>query len=159
MRFPQPRSDLKLLAVVLVLAAGCHSGGGAFLAPASPEAAVRGFLNAVKTNSMTAMSELWGSEDGPASRTMTHTESARTDMEQRLTVMRIYLEHDKFDIMPANSGVIQASDKRIVDVRLYRRGCMPVVPFTAVRAGSGWLVSNVELAAAGNPALGCRQGR
>jgi hypothetical protein len=149
MRFPQPRSYLKSLIALLVLAAGCHSGGD-FLAPASPEAAVRSFLNAVKSNSMTAMSELWGSERGPASRWM-----ERERMEKSLATIRIYLEHDKFELMPPNDAAIQASGQRRVDVRLYRKGCTPVVPFTAIRAGNGWLVVNIDLAAAGNPALSC----
>ena len=93
---------------------------------------------------------------------MTGSEEKRTEMEQKLTVIRIYLEHEKFDLLPPNDALTQANGKRRVDVRLQRRGCTPVVSFTAVRAGNGWLVWDIDLSAAGNPALPCRpasQGR
>jgi len=150
MRFPQPR-QLKLAALVTLLSLpACHSGAS-YVAPASPEAAVRGFLNAVKANSIAAMGELWGSKDGPASHWM-----ERTKLEQSLTVIRIYLDHDKYEIMPPNGAVVDLPDHHRVDVRIYRHnGCTPVVPMTVIRAGSGWLVWDIDLVAAGNPAIGC----
>ena len=147
MRFPQPRTLILALACAVVPA--CHSGGS-FVAPANPEATVRGFMNAVKANSLTAMGELWGSKDGPANRWMD-----RQRLEQSLTVIRIYLEHDKYDIMPPNESRVEADGKHRVNVRIYRKGCSPVVPFTLVRAGDGWLVQDVDLVAAGNPAVPC----
>lgn len=154
MRFPQPRSFTLAALSTLVSLSACHSAA-TFVAPANPESAVRGFLNAVKANSIAGMSELWGSKDGPASQTMTGSDSSRNDMHQRLTVMRIYLEHDKFDIMPANETTVSPEGRHRIDVRIYRKGCTPVVPFTMVRAGTGWLVWNVDLVAAGNPATPC----
>src|SRR5690242_16203062 len=150
MRFTQPRVILSFAAAALL--AGCHSGGG-FIAPSNPEATVRGFMNAVKANSITAMGELYGSKDGPATHWMD-----RTLMEQKLTIIRIYLEHDKYDLMPPNESSIDADGKHRVSVRLYRKGCTPVVPITLVRAGDGWLVWDVDLVAAGNPAVPCLQG-
>jgi hypothetical protein len=150
MRFTQPRAFI--LAAVALSVAACHSGGS-FVAPSNPEATVRGFMNAVKANSLTAMGELWGSKDGPASHWMD-----RTQMEQRLTVIRTYLDHDKYDIMPPNETSIAPEGRHRVDVKIYRKGCTPIVPFTLVRAGDGWLVWDVDLVAAGNPAVPCLQG-
>ena len=45
--------------------------------------------------------------------------------------------------------------QRIVRVRLTRKGCQPVVPFTTVQWKKGWLVKNIDLSAAGNPARAC----
>lgn len=149
MRFPQPRAVFAVCA--LIAAAACHSSG-TFVAPSDPEAAVRGLLNAVKANSITGMAELWGSERGPASHWMN-----RDTMEQRLTVIRIYLAHDKYDIMPPNGATVDAPGKHRVDVRLYRHnGCTPVIPFTTMRVGNGWLVWDIDLTAAGNPAVPCQ---
>jgi len=47
------------------------------------------------------------------------------------------------------------SAQRIVKVRLTRKGCQPVVPFTLVRWKNGWLVKNIDLPSAGNPARSC----
>jgi hypothetical protein len=153
MRFPQPRSAARVALLSVSLLAACHAGGG-FVAPSSPEAAVRSFLNAVKANSIAGMGELWGSKDGPASRWM-----ERTKMEQSLTVIRIYLDHDKYEIMPPNGASLDAPERHRVDVRIYRHnGCTPVVPLTAIRAGEGWLVVDIDLAAAGNPAIPCKSG-
>lgn len=148
MRFPQPRHFFA--AAIVLASSACHSSAG-FVAPSDPESAVRGLLNAVKANSIAGMAELWGSEKGPASHWMN-----RDTMEQRLTVIRIYLQHDKYDILPPNGTTVDAPGRHRIDVRLYRHnGCTPVVPFTTMRVGSGWLVWDIDLTAAGNPAVPC----
>lgn len=120
-------------------------------APASPEAAVRGFLNAVKANNLAAMSDLWGSPRGPARSYM-----GREEMDQRLAVIRTYLEHERFEILHSQ-GVLAAAagGRRSLQVRLVRNGCTPVVPFTLVPYGGGWLISDIDLSAAGNPQRRC----
>jgi hypothetical protein len=135
-----------LLAGALV--AGC--GGGGRIAPTEPEAAVRAFLSAAKANSITAMGEYWGTSRGPAIRNMN-----RTEMDQRLTVMRTYLNHDRFEFTERNVPDPTSGSRRILDVQLFRGECRPVVPFTVVRWGNGWLVQSVDLSAAGNPARPC----
>ena len=125
-------------------------GKTAETAPVNPEAAVRAFLNAVKSNSILGMRDLWGTERGPAAGYMNSRE-----VEQRLTVIRTFLEHEKFEFDQPNAVDPSNSQQRIVRVRLTRKGCMPVVPFTTVPWKSGWLVKNIDLSAAGNPARAC----
>ncbi len=142
------RAALRAAAVLLL--AAC-SGPRGVAAPASPEAAVRGFLNAVRANSLAAMGELWGSPRGPARSYM-----SREEMDQRLAVIRTYLEHERFEILESQAVLPAAPDgRRSLQVRLTRKGCTPVVPFTVVAYGSGWLVSDIDLSAAGNPQRRC----
>ena len=120
----------------------------AYPAPAEPEAAVRQFLAAVQANSLTAMGEVWGTDRGPAVSFM-----ERQEMEQRLTVMRTYLRHERYEFVVGNAA--GSTSERIVQVRLIRGNCRPVVPFTLVRYRSGWLVQQVDLEAVGNPQRTC----
>ncbi len=138
-----------------MLLAACGGGGGSIgPAPVSPEAAVRSFLNGVKANSLSAMGETWGSSRGPAISYMD-----RAEMEQRLTVIRAFLEHEKFEILGSQAGTMPGSEqKRVVQVRLTRKGCQPVVPFTVIPYGGGWLVTDIDLSAAGNPQRPCSPG-
>jgi hypothetical protein len=119
-------------------------------APSDPEGTVRAFMNAVSANSTYAMGELWGGRRGPA-----RTYMAPDEVERRLTVVRIYLEHNEYEILPPGAQPGNEDDQRIVRVQISRRGCRPVVPVTLTRYGDTWLVSNVDLAAAGNPARSC----
>lgn len=111
---------------------------------------MRSFLNAVKANNLAAMSEVWGSSRGPARIYMKQSE-----LEQRLTIIRTYLEHEEFEILPSQSGIPVAEGRRGVQVRLTRKGCTPVVPFTLAPYRGGWLVADIDLAAAGNPKRSC----
>ena len=148
---------LAMLVILSAVVVSCGTRGGGSSAsvrpPADPEATVRSFLNAVKANSMAGMGQLWGTANGPASANL----DAAT-LEQRLTVIRIYLEHDEFTIVSGNpvAGVNVEAGERAVFVRLSRRGCTPTVPFTLVPHGGGWLVRDIDLAAAGNPSRSCR---
>lgn len=141
------------LGMGLVIGAALACGGGrAMLAPSSPEAAVRTFMNAVRVNSLSTMGELWGSSRGPAKSYLPANE-----LEQRLIVIRTYLDHESFEILEPQASVPRAANQRIVEVRLTRKGCRPVVPFTLVPYRGGWLISNIDIAAAGNPARSCPQ--
>jgi len=138
---------LAATALLLVACGGQPSG----TAPASPEASVRGFLNAIKANSLVAMSELWGSARGPA-----RTYMKREELDQRLTVIRTYLTHESFEILESQSVLPPGPDgRRSLQVRLTRNGCTPVVPFTVVPYSGGWLVADIDLSAAGNPQRRC----
>jgi hypothetical protein len=138
------------LAATALLIVAC-GGPQSVAAPASPEASVRGFLNAVKANSLAAMSELWGSARGPA-----RTYMNREELDQRLTVIRTYLAHERFEILESQSALPPGPDgRRSLQVRLTRNGCTPVVPFTVVPYRGGWLVSDIDLSAAGNPQRRC----
>jgi hypothetical protein len=138
------------VAATLWLAA-CGGARANLPAPVSPEAAVRSFLNAVKANSLSAMGETWGSARGPAVGYMDQAE-----LEQRLTVIRSFLEHESFEILGSPPEVVpERQSKRVLQVRLIRKGCQPVVPFTVIPYGGGWLVTDIDLTAAGNPRRPC----
>jgi hypothetical protein len=137
----------QVLGVVLLAACGGSQTGPA---PASPEAAVRGFMDAVQSSSLVAMGNLWGSERGPA-----RTYMPVQELEQRLTIIRTYLAHEQFEVLPAAAS-LSPGPEHVVEVRLTRKGCTPVVPFTLVRYGQGWLISRIDIAAAGNPERPCR---
>jgi hypothetical protein len=143
-----------LLLAAAALGMACSTGGSSAPAPANPEATVFSFLSAVSAQDMTRMAELWGSSSGPAANRM----DAQT-LEQRLTVIRVYLEHEEYAVVPrpTNVRVVETeAGERVVYVRLTRRGCTPVVPFTLVQYANGWLIRNIDLQAAGNPARRCR---
>ena len=101
------------------------------------------------------MGQLWGTSSGRASAKLD-----RETLEQRLTVIRIYLEHDEFTIVYGDlvAGADAEDGERTVLVQLSRRGCTPTVPFTLVQHAGGWLVRTIDLAAAGNPSRRCGSG-
>lgn len=108
-------------------------------------------MAAVKANDLLAMGALWGTESGPATSRMTHEEA-----EQRLTVMRLYLEHERYSVLPAQTQLLGGRDnQRMFRVQLERKNCKPVVPFVLVRAGASWMVESIDLAEAGNPQRSC----
>jgi len=118
--------------------------------PADPVAVVEQFLAAVKANDLEAMGNLWGSSRGPANNWM-----AADTREKALTVIRATLAFEGYAVDPAGTRLGDSSRERIVRVQLRRNNCQPTVPFTALRVGDGWLVSDIDLAAAGNPRRPC----
>ncbi len=122
------------------------------VAPSNPELTVREFLSAVRDNSLVAMADLWGTSGGPASAKMDPEE-----LRKRLTIIQIYLDHESYEIIPdAGTPLPGSGAERELRVQLTRQGCTPVVPFTLVRWGEGWLVANIDLTAVGNPARACQ---
>lgn len=97
---------MKKLIVLLSLAglAGCHSGGGSTAASpvlngnqtgaSNPEAAIKGFLDAAKSQDLQAMGAIWGGPDGPARDLMD-----RSTIEKRELIMMCYLKHDSYDVL------------------------------------------------------------
>ena len=145
-------------ALSLALLAAVACGGGAAVTPApvepvtTPEAVVTRFLRAVADSNITGITELWGTARGPASVTREPPEYQR-----RAVIIQSYLRHETariVSVMPAAADPAQ----REVLVELARRGCVRRVPFTTVPYANGWLVSAVDLDAAGNPARACADG-
>jgi hypothetical protein len=138
-----------------LFACGGSSPPSDIVAPSDPEETIHKFMAAVKANDLVAMEALWGTEAGPATKRMSHDEA-----EQRLTVMRVYLEHERYSVLPAQRQLMgDRGNQRLYRVQLERKNCKPVVPFTMVRNGSGWLVESVDLSEAGNPARTCPTNR
>ena len=83
--------------IALTLLAACGGGGHEPIvpAPAEPDVAIRQFMSAVAAHDLEQMASLWGGARGPAVRYMD-----RDELHQRLTVIRIYLEHERYEILP-----------------------------------------------------------
>lgn len=142
---------LAVCATVLTLACG-----GRPAAPSAPQSitdALAQFLAAVKANDLQRMGQLWGTERGPASEAMTPKA-----LQMRVTVIQKYLDHVGYRVVegpvaPASGAVAF----RTVRVELQREGCNAVLPIDLVRTRSGsWLVYDVHLESAGNPAAQCQ---
>ena len=138
--------------VSVVLLAAC--GGGTSTQNAAPPAgsssgAVRSFMQAVADSNLEKMASLWGTAAGPASKT-----NIPPDYRRRVAVMQAYLRNQSFRIL---SDQPQATEnRRAVQVELKRETCTWSVPFVAIKTADGtWLVTQVDLAAAGNPARPC----
>jgi hypothetical protein len=77
------------------------------------------------------------------------------ELRQRLTVIQVYLDHESYEIVPPGLTAPGTDKAREFSVRITRKGCRPTIPFTLVQYREGWLVSEIDLAAAGNPARSC----
>lgn len=143
---------------LLVLLAGVGCGG--HFTPATPipqsvKNALYDFMQAVKANDLERMGTLWGTDRGPASQFM-----EPDVLRMRLTVIQKYLVHDGYRVVEGPTTPPGKPLIRSVQVELQREGCNVVLPIdlVAVRAG-GWLVYDVHLEQAGNPAARCPSGR
>jgi hypothetical protein len=140
-----------LLAAAL---AGC--GGGSTPATVAPttsaKGAVESFMQAVADSNLARMANFWGSSRGPAARTR-----QPPDYERRIAIMHAYLRNESHRIVsdsPEVDGVRHA-----LQVEIRRQLCSWIVPFTAIKLGDGtWIVSQVDITAAGNPAQACDPG-
>ncbi len=111
-------------------------------------------MSAVKSDDLAVMSRLWGTKDGPAAFDMDPVVA-----EQRLRLMQIYLRHDAYVIQVADGAFLSRdSDGARFQIRITRRNCNPVVPFALVQFRGAWLIENIDLAQAGNPARACPTG-
>ena len=135
----------------MVLAA-CSSGSGGTAAvhPANTaSAAVENFMKAVSDSNLAVMAGLWGTSKGSASRTR-----QPADYQRRIVVMQSYLSHDDFRIL---GDVPEGSEGRhTVQVQIRRGACTWTIPFLVIQLADGsWIVNQMDLTAAGNPARPC----
>jgi hypothetical protein len=139
--------------VTALLVAAC--GGSGTPAPAQPApsaaSAVESFMKAVVDSNLAQMASLWGTSAGPASRT-----NQPPDWPRRIAVMQAYLKSDSFRLTADSPR--SDPNRRDLQVQLKRQHCTRSVPFVAVKSGAGWLVTDVDLALAGNPARPCDEG-
>jgi hypothetical protein len=142
-------------AAVLLLAA-CSGGGTAASGPVAPSpgtarGTVESFMQAVADSNLSRMATLWGTYSGPAAKT-----GQPPDYEKRIVVMQSYLRNESHRLLPSTpSG--GASEELQVEIR--RELCTWVIPFTVIRLGDNtWLVNQVDLTKAGNPARPCVPG-
>jgi hypothetical protein len=138
-------------AAALALAA-CSSGGGA-AKPVQPartaDATVQNFMKAVADSNLATMADLWGTTRGAAA-----TTHQPPDYERRIAVMRAYLNHDDFRILSNNPDGSEM--RRAMQVQIRRQACTWDIPFTVIQLADGtWIINQVDLGAAGNPARPC----
>lgn len=140
----------------LVLVLGACSGGGAApgsVAPANTSArgAVDAFMQAVADSNLARMASIWGTRSGAAADTR-----QPPDYERRVAVMQTYLRNESHRVLPSSSS---GEAQEELQVELRRGLCTWIVPFTAIRLSDGkWLVNQVDLTKAGNPARPCDPG-
>ena len=140
------------LGSVLLLAA-CSGGSAPPAEPAnSARGAVQSFMQAVADSNIAKMANLWGTASGPAAKT-----NQPPDWQRRVTIMQAYLRNDSFRV---TSDEPQTDvNRRALTVEIKRQACTWTVPFTAVKTRDGsWIVTQLDLAAAGNPARPCQEG-
>lgn len=108
-------------------------------------------MQAVADSNLAKMATLWGSSRGPSSQTR-----QPQDYERRIAIMQAYLRNDSFRL---TSDLPETETRRALQVQIRRQACSWSVPFVAIRTGDGgWLVNQVDLTAAGNPARPCLEG-
>ena len=107
------------------------------------------FMKAAADSDLVKMAQYWGTAKGSAARTNTPP-----DYLKRVTLMQVYLANTSNRIATADPAAGN-SDRRHFGVEFVRSGCTQTVPFTVIRTGNGWLVTTVDLSAAGNPAVSC----
>ena len=108
-------------------------------------------MKAVADSNLATMASLWGTASGPASKTR-----QPPDWQKRVAIMQAYLKNDSFRLTADVPGSDQ--NRRDVNVEIKRQTCTWTVPFVAVKSGQGWLVTEVDIATAGNPSRFCDQG-
>ena len=135
-----------------LLLAACGGGSAPPVQPAnSGSSAVRSFMQAVADSNLAKMASLWGTVNGPASKTR-----QPPDWQRRIAIMQAYLRNDSFRI--TSDVAEQNENRRAQQVEIRRSACSWTVPFVTVKARDGsWLVTQVDLAAAGNPARPCME--
>jgi hypothetical protein len=108
-------------------------------------------MQAVADSNLTKMASLWGTARGPAPQTR-----QPADYERRIAIMRAYLRNDSFRVA---SEARENETRHAFQVVIKRQTCTWTVPFVTVKTGNGgWLVNQVDIGAAGNPARGCTEG-
>ena len=137
----------------MLLLAACGGGSAPQTQPASSASgAVSSFMQAVADSNLGKMASLWGTANGSAAKT-----NQPPDWQRRIAIMQAYLRNDSFRI---TSDVPEADEsRRGLLVEIKRSTCTWSVPFTTVKTRDGsWIVTQLDLAAAGNPARPCQDG-
>jgi hypothetical protein len=138
-----------LAPVLLVACSGGGAPANAVHPAATASAAVQSFMKAVADSNLPAMASLWGTDRGPAGKT-----HQPADYDRRIAVMQTYLAHDDYRILSDQPDGSAA--RHAVQVQLRRQACTYDVPFTVIQlTDQSWIVNQLDLTAAGNPAKPC----
>jgi hypothetical protein len=136
--------------ILALLLAAC--GGGSAPSSVAPRTSARGavdaFMQAVADSNLAQMGNLWGTTAGPAAKT-----NQPADWERRVAIMHAYLQNESHRVV---SDTPDGDARHAVQIEIRRQLCTWVVPFTAIKLADGtWIVNQVDLTAAGNPAQPC----
>src|ERR1041385_5425923 len=154
-----------VMLVLICVAAACGGSrrppaGGSPQKPNHPPSPI---MDAGKANDLTRMGNLWGSQKGPASTYMNGDRLKRT-----LQTIHVYWDHRGYRVIegpmaaqplnPTFKDVPSMDRLRDFRVEVQRaNGCVAVMPITLVLTDQGtWLVYDVHLESAGNPAQSCQ---
>lgn len=136
-------------AVLLVAACGGAAATPEVHPANTAPGAVQAFMKAVADSNLAGMASLWGTAAGPAGRT-----KQPPDYERRIVVMQSYLAHDDFRI--AGDAPEGSDSRHALQVQIRRGACTWTVPFATIRLADGtWIVNQIDLTQAGNPARPC----
>lgn len=130
-----------------LLLAGCASSGAVLSSPrsqygsATPEQAVRTFLDASSSKDYQRMGQQFGTHKGPAELTL-----GAKDVEQRMVVLAAFLTHDDYAVEAGSQSLLQPYERRF-QVHLTGTNRGPVtVPFVAASTDDGrWYVEKINL--------------
>lgn len=152
------RGLLPIIALAAVgMAAACGGGRSGSPVPADPAETVRTFLDAVNDSNITVMAQLFGGKSGPVVDNLgAYPIEDEDELLKRLTVIQIYLAHDRYELLQGTGLTVAGGDGRQgVTVRIFRSGCIANVPFTLAPWSGRWLVNDIDISTVGNPARGC----
>ena len=144
----------KFVIAACTILAGCGGGakGPSVAAVGSSVQAAQEFMRAAKDSNLTRMAELWGTSRGSAG--ATHNPP---DYERRVVVLQAYLHGDSARVVSDVATPGDASRRRLL-VSLFRGTCTTQIAMVTILSKSGWIINQVDLTTAGNPAQPCQPG-
>ncbi len=154
---PEDRVFRRLAPVLLLISGACGGGPGSTVPQdfaATPEIAVRDFMQAVTDSNIPRMGRYWGNAKGPASETR-----QPPDYVQRLLVTQAFLRQSPYRILRSDP-VANDPERHTVEVELSRTDvdgshCVRNLPFTMVNTKRGWIVTAIDITLAGTPGRAC----
>ena len=154
----RPGGSSMRIPLFLLCAAALAACGGPRSAPVeielSSEQVVRAFMRAVADSNLSRMGDLWGTARGPANVTRYPPQHQR-----RLAVIQAWLRGGDSIRVVSDLPLSGRAGERQVVIELHRGGCARQVPIVTVQGPrGGWLVSEIDISRAGNPAQPCAGG-
>ena len=136
---------IALLCTTLLLLAGCNRGpktgtGDAMTGASQARAALDGFLGAIRSQDLQAMSRLWGGEKGLA-----RDRLSRDELEKRELIIMCHMAHDSYDVVNEHS---ERDGRRTFVVRLKRGRDARQTTFRTFRSNANrWYVEDADVGA------------
>ena len=141
----------RLALLLAAMLAGCRGQSTTTLAPATAADVLARFLDAVRTNDIHDIGQLWGNGDGPAAGWM------KADiLNKRAVVMQKALAHSAYRVLDGPAPVSGRTDVMAFRVELRRQECVHVQPIDVVRTRQGrWVVYDVHVEELPGPLARC----